>query len=194
MRLHVLTGAGLAALALAACHPADRPIEDTARPSEVAQATNATARDDASAVAPLSAAAEAASDDTASSPAMSETRTTAAADAGAARTVSGTVTGFETGDYNHVLIRTSAGGEPESFFLGGGDAVGPFLVAHRGQPVQVTVQQRREHSEFAGGEIDMAVVEDARTERETAAAWWSRQSAADRARLEAEATRAMTSR
>lgn len=194
MRLHVLTGAAAAALALAACHPADRPIEDTARPSEVAQATNAAARDDASAIAPISEDAEAATAAGASTPASTEARADAGTASSAARTVSGTVTGFETGDYNHVLIRTSAGGEPESFFLGGGDAVGPFLVAHRGQPVQVTVQQRREHSEFAGGEIDMAVVEDARTDRETAAAWWSRQSAADRARLEAEATRAMTAR
>ncbi len=170
-----------AAVAVAACYPPERDETADSGATPVTTATTAQAQADAAA-----ATAQAQSDAAASS-------TPAAATAGA-RTIEGRVTGFETGDYNHVRVDTGEG-EPQSFFIGGGEAVGPFLVAHRTQPLTLTVEQRREMSEFAGGEIDMTLVTDARNGTETAAEWWARETRdpAARARIEAATTAAMAS-
>lgn len=175
MKLFTIAGAGLAALALVACHPADRPVEDTARPSEQARATNDLARNDASAIPPISTDAESATASGATAPASA----TAAAAAG---TVTLTPTGFEMGDLFHV--NATVNGESGDYTVRGGpnDPLLAFLIAHRGQPLQATVTRAAEDATDEQGLPQQDVITGATLNGQTPQQWWSGLNAADRTR------------
>lgn len=161
-----------AAVLLAGCRPPERGVPDTAAPSATAQATQATAAADAAATPSATAATGA-------------TSGSGAVTAAGTETVSITPTGFEMGDLFHVTTRE--GGANSDFTVNGGEALMPFLLAHRNQTVQATVRRAREGQMDEQGLPQQSAIVDAAMNGQTAAQWWAAQSATDRQRLTHEA-------
>ena len=85
-------------------------------------------------------------------------------------TVTGRLTGWEMGDYLWAQIavrgREQIGAQP------GREPIGPFLQAHRGRPLTITIQTVSTYIPEAGGVTEIQRITGARDGRVTAQAWW----------------------
>lgn len=85
-------------------------------------------------------------------------------------TVAGRLTGWEMGDYLWAQIavrgRAEVGAQP------GRDPIGPFLEAHRGRPLTITIATVSTYIPEAGGMTEIQRITGARAGRVTAQAWW----------------------
>lgn len=161
-----------AAIMLSGCRPPER-APDTATPSATAQATQATAIADAAATPATSTSGMTAS----GSASASGTATSAAAG-----TISITPTSFEMGDLFHVGTRE--GGENTDFGISGppSNRLMEFLLAHRNQTIQVTVERAREGQTDEQDLPQQDLITGASINGQTAAQWWAALSPADQRR------------
>ncbi|MEA3031919.1 MAG: hypothetical protein QOG13_3244 [Sphingomonadales bacterium] len=84
-------------------------------------------------------------------------------------TVTGRLTGWEMGDYlwARISVRGSVDGAQP-----GPDPIGPFLEAHRGRPLTITIATVSTWVPEAGGMTEIRRITGAREGRVTALAWW----------------------
>ncbi len=92
------------------------------------------------------------------------------------KTITGTLKGFQSGDYMHAVI-TKDDGEETSFFLPTTESVQYFLVAHKGQPLTLTYQVVDSYIEEAGGVQTIERLMAVKSGNLTDAAWWKKQRA-----------------
>jgi hypothetical protein len=91
----------------------------------------------------------------------------------ATKHLTGKLAGFEVGDYTHALVKPVSG-ENQSFFVGGGESLLYFLVAHQGDTVKITYQEVSSWIEEAGGYTDIERITAAQTTGgQTHTAWWA---------------------
>jgi hypothetical protein len=91
----------------------------------------------------------------------------------ATKYLTGKLAGFEVGDYTHAIVKP-AKGESMSFFIGKGEGLLYFLVAHQGETVTVTYHELSSWIEEAGGYTDIERIASAKTASgQTDTAWWS---------------------
>ena len=85
-------------------------------------------------------------------------------------TVTGRLAGWEMGDYLWAQIavrgREQIGAQP------GREPIGPFLQAHRGRPLTITIQTVSTYIPEAGGVTEIQRITGARDGRVTAQTWW----------------------
>jgi hypothetical protein len=88
----------------------------------------------------------------------------------ATRSATGTLKGFEVGDYQHAVINL-ANGEEKSFFIG---EVGLpyFLALNKNATLTLTYQVVDSYIEEAGGVQRIERLSGARAGKQTYAAWW----------------------
>ncbi|MDH4388314.1 MAG: hypothetical protein QE269_06270 [Fimbriimonas sp.] len=91
----------------------------------------------------------------------------------ATRWLSGTVTGFETGDYLHALVKDSKGQE-RSFFIGGG-GTDYFLALHKGKKLRISYQVVSSYIHEAGGRQEIERINSAKFGNLESGAWWKAQ-------------------
>jgi hypothetical protein len=85
-------------------------------------------------------------------------------------TVTGTLRGWEFGDYLWAIVGIGRP-EPTGMWVGE-DPIGPFMEAHRGRPLTLTVQTVSAFMPQAGGRNDVPRITGARLGRLTAQLWW----------------------
>ena len=90
----------------------------------------------------------------------------------ATKHLTGKLAGFEVGDYTHSIVKP-ARGEQQSFFIGGGEGLLYFLVAHQGELANITYQQVKSWIEEAGGYTDIERISAASVGGTTSTAWWA---------------------
>ena len=104
-------------------------------------------------------------------------------------TVSGRLAGWEMGDYLWAQLRVGnravEGAQP------GPDPIGPFLEAHRGRPLTITVATVSTYIPEAGGMTEIRRITAAREGRVTAQLWWRRLTPAQRRRAQGAFERAI---
>lgn len=88
----------------------------------------------------------------------------------ATKSVSGTLKGFEVGDYQHAVI-TLANGKEKSYFIGG-MGLPYFLALHKDEPLVLTYQVVDSYIPEAGGTERIERLSGARAGKLTYAAWW----------------------
>ncbi|HEY0384516.1 MAG TPA: hypothetical protein VGC64_00825, partial [Pyrinomonadaceae bacterium] len=88
----------------------------------------------------------------------------------ATRNITGTLKGFEVGDYVHAVIKLSKGKE-ESYFVGS-PGLDYFLALHKGEQLSLTYQIVDSYIEEAGGVQRIERLNGARAGKLTYAAWW----------------------
>lgn len=94
-------------------------------------------------------------------------------------TLTGTLRNWEFGDY--LWARVALAGSPERVGLWiGEDPIGPFLEAHRGRPLTLTVRMASVYIPEAGGRDIIRRITAARLGRLTAQRWWQGLSRAQR--------------
>ena len=95
-------------------------------------------------------------------------------------TVAGRLTGWEFGDYLWAQLRVGnravEGAQP------GPDPIGPFLEAHRGRPLTITIATVSTWVPEAGGMTEIRRITAAGEGRITAQLWWRRLTPAQRRR------------
>jgi hypothetical protein len=93
-------------------------------------------------------------------------------------TATGTLRAWELGDY--LWARIEIEGRGRSGMRIGEDPIGPFLEAHRGRPLTLTLQLASVYIPEAGGRDIVTRIVGARIGRLTARAWWRRLTPAQR--------------
>lgn len=88
----------------------------------------------------------------------------------ATKSVTGTLKGFEVGDYQHAVI-TLANGKEESYFIGP-MGLTFFLALHKGETLVLTYQVVDSYIPEAGGTERIERLSGARAGKLTYAAWW----------------------
>lgn len=91
----------------------------------------------------------------------------------ATRWLSGTVIGFETGDYVHAIIKDSKGQE-RSFFIGGA-GTDFFLAVHKGKKLVINYQVVSSYIPEAGGREEIERISSAKYGKLESGAWWKAQ-------------------
>jgi ribosomal protein L21E len=90
----------------------------------------------------------------------------------ATRNVTGTLKGFEVGDYVHAVINLAKGKE-NSYFIGS-PGLDYFLALHKGESLALTYQIVDSYIEEAGGVQRIERLSGARAGNLTYAAWWKK--------------------
>jgi hypothetical protein len=90
----------------------------------------------------------------------------------ASKHLTGKLAGFEVGDYTHAIVKP-AHGEQQSFFIGGGEGLLYFLVAHQGEQANITYQEVKSWIEEAGGYTDIERISAASVGGTSSTAWWA---------------------
>lgn len=90
----------------------------------------------------------------------------------ATKSVTGTLKGFEVGDYVHAVINLPKGKE-NSYFIGS-PGLDYFLALHKGEQLFLTYQIVDSYIEEAGGVQRIERLNGARAGQLTYAAWWKR--------------------
>ena len=88
----------------------------------------------------------------------------------ATKSVTGTLKGFEVGDYQHAVI-TLTNGKEESYFIGG-VGLPYFLALHKDEPLVLTYQVVDSYIPEAGGTERIERLSGARAGKLTYASWW----------------------
>lgn len=86
------------------------------------------------------------------------------------RSVTGKLTGFETGDYVHAIIVPKKGEEVSAYLHGYG--LEYFLAVYANKPGVFTVQTVKSYIEEAGGVIEIDRITSAKFGKVTFASWW----------------------
>ena len=97
-------------------------------------------------------------------------------------TVSGRLAGWEMGDYLWAQLRV--GNRAVESAQPGPDPIGPFLEAHRGRPLTITVATVSTYIPEAGGMTEIRRITAAREGRVTAQLWWRRLTPTQRRRAQ----------
>lgn len=90
----------------------------------------------------------------------------------ATRSATGTLKGFEVGDYVHAVIKL-ANGKENSYFIGA-QGLDYFLALHKNQPLVLTYQIVDSYIPEAGGTERIERLSGARAGKLTYAAWWKK--------------------
>lgn len=93
----------------------------------------------------------------------------------ATKSASGTLKGFEVGDYMHAVIKLTNGSEA-SYFIGQ-PGLDYFLAEHKDKPLVLTYQIVDSYIPEAGGSQRIERLSGARAGALTYAAWWKKQRA-----------------
>lgn len=88
----------------------------------------------------------------------------------ATKSITGTLKGFEVGDYTHAVIKL-ANGKEKTFFIGSA-GVDYFLALHKGESLVLTYQIVDAYIPEAGGKMRIERLSGAKAGTLTSAAWW----------------------
>lgn len=88
----------------------------------------------------------------------------------ATKSITGTLKGFEVGDYTHAVIKLASGKE-KSFFIGSA-GVDYFLALHKGEQLVLTYQIVDAYIPEAGGKMRIERLSGAKAGTLSSAAWW----------------------
>ncbi|MCW5942040.1 MAG: hypothetical protein KIS66_07395 [Fimbriimonadaceae bacterium] len=86
------------------------------------------------------------------------------------KTVTGTVIGFEVGDYVHVVVKDAKG--KEGSYYAGPFPTHYFLAAHVNKPLKLTVNKVSSFFEEAGERMEVERIDGASYGKLSVAAWW----------------------